>query len=68
MKKEHIRILVECHRRSKELADKPRPYGYDWRATDYDEQVEHGPAYGCGKWFGPHRNTSECGYVEPSTS
>ena len=54
MKPEHLGVLVECYRRMRELADAPRPEGWQtWLVGDYDEQVEHGPKYACGGWFGP---------------
>lgn len=55
MKPEHARLLLECSRRMCELASTPRPEDWQtWLVDEYDEQVEHGPRYGCGEWFGPH--------------
>ena len=54
MKPEQVRLLLECARRMQELANTPRPEDWQvWLVYEYDEQIEHGPRYGCGEWFGP---------------
>lgn len=53
MKNEHRQILMECHRRMQALAAGPRPPAWQrWDCERHDEQLENGPHYGCGQWFG----------------
>jgi hypothetical protein len=54
MKPEHAQILVECRQRMDELSSTNRPPDWQvWATDEYDEQIEHGPRYGAGEWFGP---------------
>ena len=53
MNREHERILVECLRRTEENAAWEPPAWRQWDVLERLDQVEHGPRYGCGAWFGP---------------
>ena len=54
MKAEHLQLLSECYHRTRVIRDAPRPASWQtWAITEYDEQIKHGPRYGCGQWFGP---------------
>ena len=54
MKPEHTELLAECYHRTRTLSAAPRPPSWQsWAIAEYDEQIEHGPRYGCGQWFGP---------------
>jgi len=35
-----------------QLTQQPRPREWEvWNIDAFDEQIEHGPRYGCGAWF-----------------
>jgi hypothetical protein len=57
MNDEHQEILMRCHLRMQALKCAKRPPS--WRALenrDLDEQLEHGPEYAAGNWFGEIHN------------
>jgi hypothetical protein len=57
MNDEHGEILVRCLQRMQALECAKRPP--KWRALeneDFDEQLEHGPRYAAGSWFGQIQN------------
>ncbi|MEO2044940.1 MAG: hypothetical protein ABGX16_00015 [Pirellulales bacterium] len=53
-KPEYAQILVECYHRTRQLAQTEQPPAWmTWLVDEREEQIEHGPRYGCGEWFGP---------------
>lgn len=46
-------ILIECHRRTEELATTEPPPTWQSRAHErYRDEIECGPLYSCHEWFG----------------
>jgi len=53
VKPESRQILIECLRRQNAIADSPVPPGWKWWANEArSEQLEFGPRYASGDWFG----------------
>ena len=53
MKTESRQILIECLKRQTAIAASPEPPAWRWWAVqDRDEELEFGPRYASGGWFG----------------
>jgi len=61
MNHQQTKILKKCYELQVENS-KTEPEKWEtWLLHDWQEQVEHGPAYKVGEWFGPLPNRDRAG-------
>ncbi len=62
MNHQQTKILKKCYELEQSFSESEPEKWETWLLRDWQEQVEHGPTYKVGEWFGPLPERDRVGY------